>query len=185
MIFGIFFVAFIFSFQISATPKAIIIIRHGEKSPDKSNVNLDQKGCERAAALAPYFVGRDLFKDLKITKIFAQQPDSKDASMRPIETITPTANLLKLPINKDYTKEEIGELTNHILTHKNCDGHVVLICWAHEKIYEMVSLFGVKNHKKKWHGDVFDRTLIINFNGDKIDQYRDLPQRLLYGDSTN
>ncbi|OGB84565.1 hypothetical protein A3F66_03520 [candidate division TM6 bacterium RIFCSPHIGHO2_12_FULL_32_22] len=160
-------------------------MRHGEKSSDKSDINLNQKGRERAAALAPYFAGRELFKDLKITKIFAKNIGPKDASMRPIETIIPTANLLKISINKDFLKEEIGALTNHILTHKSCDKQIVLICWAHEKIYEMVSLFGVKNHKKKWHGDVFDRTLIINFNGDKIEQYRDLPQRLLYGDSTN
>ena len=169
--------------EIIPTSKAVIIIRHAEKPSDKKEKNLDQKGYERAAALAPYFFGRDIFKDLKISVIFAQAPNKTDLSMRPIETVTPTSKLLDLPINKDFTHDKVQQMVDFINTDKSCNNKVVLVCWEHHEIFEIASLFGIDKHKKKWHGDVFDRTLIINFSGNKISQYRDLPQKLLFGDS--
>src|ERR1700686_1116739 len=83
-------------------PSTILIIRHGEKPGDPATDNpadgpgLSTRGYERAAAPAPYVIatfGTPAF-------LFATQASKH--SNRPVETITPLSQALKLQINSNY-----------------------------------------------------------------------------------
>jgi len=82
--------------------KQIIIIRHGEKPGDPTTdndadgIDLSTRGYERAGALAVYIpatFGKPNF-------LFATQASKR--SNRPVETITPLAQALKLDIDSKY-----------------------------------------------------------------------------------
>lgn len=63
------------------------------------------------------------------------------------------------------------------------EGKMVLIAWEHRIIPEIAEEFGVMNAPKKWPGEVFDRLWVIDFEGGKPVNFRNLPQRLMFGDS--
>lgn len=88
-----------------ATPAQIIIIRHGEKPVNSNELNL--KGQERAAALAPYFLTtKALVQYGPSVAIYAQQPNGDDPSLRPLQTCLPTATALHLQVNTQYGHQQ-------------------------------------------------------------------------------
>ncbi len=169
-----------FSHTAIATPAQVIIIRHGEKPP--IGEILSTKGYERAAALSVYFTNS--LVGVGIPEFIYAQSSSGGHSERPIETVKPTANVLGLTINTNYTKDQYPQMVSDILKNPYLNNKIVLICWEHKVITDMTALFGVRPKPGKWHGDVYDRTFVIMFNNDgTIASFKNLPQQLMYGDS--
>ncbi|MDP1836701.1 MAG: hypothetical protein Q8K75_12350 [Chlamydiales bacterium] len=167
--------------SLQAMPAQVIIIRHGEK-PLKGN-DLDTKGKERAAALAPFFLGTPLLQKFGLpVAVYAQRPSSEDPSMRPIQTATPIAEALGIKVNTTYQHLQFARMAQEIRTRPEFHGKVVLVAWEHHVIPELARKLGAKNAPKKWDGDVFDRLWVITYDGSQV-LFQDLPQRLLYGDS--
>jgi len=193
-------------------PGQVLIIRHGEKvgdakKDDDGGRHLSIQGSARAAALPSLFAPDQPQLSCKLdhksgefiglyrqipTKgkaprfttpnfIFATQ-NSKH-SKRPIETVTPLATALNLPIDDNFadTDEEIAEMANAILNDLAFAGKIVLICWHHGKIPDVAKALGVSK-PPKWDGKVFDRVWQITFPRGKA-SLQDSPQMLLYGDS--
>ena len=194
-------------------PSYVLIIRHGEKvgdpktDDDEGGINLSIQGSARATALPSLFVPTqsqltcevDLdphhfkcsYEAMPVAGpparfptpdfIFATQ-ESKH-SKRPIETATPTATALGLPLNDGYKDKDkdIQKMAQAILTGAAYAGKVVLICWHHGKIPDVAQAFGVSS-PPKWDGKIFDRVWQITFPNGKA-KLDDLPQRLLFGDS--
>lgn len=168
-----------------ATPKCVIIIRHGEKTGNKNDENLDQKGKERSYALIPYFLGRDEFKDIKIDAIFAKGLSKDSKSHRTKETIQPLAKKLKLEINSQFTYETINKLAQFIKEDKSLDNKNVLICWDHKEIIDLIKLLGATPDMHKWHGKIYDLTIMLKFKNTGEISYKKLYQELMFGDSKN
>jgi hypothetical protein len=165
-----------------AQPAEIIIIRHAEKSPQGNHLSL--AGRERAAALVPYFLETpDVLEFKTPVAIYAQAPKNGTASVRAVETIKPLAEALKLPINETYVRDDYRKLVAEIMARKDYDGHTVLICWEHKVILDIAKELDVENVPSNWPASTYDRTWIIKFAPGQKPQLRDLPQRLMYGDS--
>jgi hypothetical protein len=193
-------------------PKQVLIIRHGEKvgDPKKDNDggrNLSVRGSARAAALPALFVpampqsacrlqqktGEFIGSYQKIplkgsaprfaTPNFIFATEKSKNSKRPLETVTPLAIALAMPINDRFTDDDadIKKMTNAILHDVAFAGKIVLICWHHGKIPDVAKALGIAK-PPKWDGKVFDRVWQITFPKGKA-TLADLPQMLLYGDS--
>lgn len=193
-------------------PSQVLIIRHGEKlgDPKKDNDggrNLSIQGSARAAGLPGLFVpaqpplschlhhqAEDFHGHYRQIPIKGKAPRfptpnfifatarSKD-SKRPIETVTPVATALNLPINDRFADndKDIEKMATAIFSDLCFAGKIVLICWHHGNIPDVAKALGVSK-PPKWDGKVFDRVWQITFPKGKA-TLADLPQMLLFGDS--
>ncbi|MBF0548221.1 MAG: histidine phosphatase family protein [Candidatus Riflebacteria bacterium] len=170
-------------FAFSA-PAQVILIRHGEKPPSGNELN--DQGRQRALALVKFFeTNPTVTKFGTPVSIYAMCPKGPDGSLRPIETVTPLARDLKININENFLKNETKEIVSDIMNNSAYNGKMILICWEHKAIPSIVSQFGW-NPTPDWPGgDVFDRVWILNFTGNRVTSFQDIPQHLLPGDSSN
>ena len=191
-------------------PGQVLIIRHGEKIGDPKKDNgggrhLSVQGSARAAALPSLFgptqsqlsckldpkvqnfIGSYQQIPLKGSAARFSTPNyilatqiSKN-SKRPIETVTPLATALNLPLNDGFADNDaaIQKMVNAVLN--DYPGSVILICWHHGKIPDIAKALGVSK-PPKWNGKVFDRVWQITYSKGKA-ALKDLPQMLLFGDS--
>jgi hypothetical protein len=165
----------------SAAPAQVIVIRHGEKPP--SGADLDDQGYQRAQALVAFFEHNPAVTQFGTpAAIYAMNPKDTGGSMRPIETVTPTAQALGLTIDHDYTRKQIPQLVKDILGNPAYDGKTVLICWEHTVIPSIVDAFGWTSAPQNWAGNSFDRAWILTFTGDKVTGFTDAPEHVLPGD---
>jgi hypothetical protein len=159
--------AFALANQAFAMPAQVIITRHGEKPASGNELNI--QGCERAYSLPNFFQPDNsaVWAYGKPAAIYAMQPDSDDGSVRPIQTIAPTADRLGLTINDTYTRLQYQPIVAEIM--QGYDGQTVLISWEHKAIPGLAQAFGVTLDKdtKKWPGAVFDEAWVIGFQGSK------------------
>ena len=164
-------------------PAQILIIRHGEKPGDPcddskaDDIGLSTRGYERAAALAfniPVTFG-------KIDYLFATKNSTH--SHRPVETITPLHKALKLKINHDFNDDDFKGIADHILGNPKYSGARILICWHHGKIPQLAAALLVADPPSPWPDEVFDRVWIIDYEAGGSGVLRNVPQKLLYGDS--
>lgn len=193
-------------------PNQVLIIRHGEKigdpkKDDDGGRHLSIRGSARAAALPSLFVPalpqlgcklraetKDFTGEFQSVPVKGSAPrfatpnfifatEKSKHSRRPIETVTPLATALALPINEEYGDNgpDIKTMTNAILTDAAFGGKVVLICWHHGKIPDVAKALGIAS-PPKWNGKVFDRVWQITFPKGKA-TLKDSPQMLLYGDA--
>lgn len=166
----------------AAGPAQIVLIRHGEKPPEGNG--LDVPGQERAAAYVAYFQIRpEMLQFGKPVAIYAQGAKSAEKSQRPVQTVKPLADALKLPVIDKYTREEFAKMVQEIQNNRAYDGKMVLICWEHHVILNIAKAFGARDLPERWHGHVFDRSWVLTFASDGSVGFRNLPQRLMFGDS--
>jgi len=191
-------------------PSQVLIIRHGEKLGDPKKDNdggrhLSVRGSARAAALPSLFLpalpqlGCSMHhKSAEFTAHYHQVPvkglaprfpspkhifatqASKD-SKRPIETVTPLATALALPLNDGFADKEasIKKMTEAIL--HEFAGEILLVCWHHGNIPDIAKALGIAK-PPKWDGKLFDRVWQITFPKGKA-TLTNSAQMLLYGDS--
>jgi hypothetical protein len=98
-----------------------------------------------------------------------------------VETVKGLARVLKLRVI-EYAHDDYKEMVREIAGKREYEGKMVLICWEHKAIPLVAQAFGVKD-PPSFPGKAFDRTWIISFPRDGTATLRDLPQRLMYGDS--
>ncbi len=162
-----------------ATPKNVILIRHAEKIPKENH--LDLKGYERAEALPYYFSYNPLYNNPPITHVFATGLEDADSSVRPIQTCTPTANYLKLPLNIDFKHTQTKEIANELLTNPKYDNSTVLICWTHGHVGYIVMALGCED-PGPWPADVFDQVYRVTFDAGQKPKFQKILQKLMFGD---
>ncbi len=165
-----------------AQPAEIIIIRHAEKPPEGNHLSLH--GRERAWALVPYFRETPELLEFKTpVAIYAQAQKNDSSSVRSVETVKPLADALKLPVNQSFIRDDYRSMLAEVMASKQYEGHTVLICWEHKVILDIARELGVENVPEKWPSSVYDRTWVITFRPGQKPQLKDLPQKLMYGDS--
>lgn len=150
-------------------PLRIIIVRHAEK-PISRQPHLALRGRMRAIGLSKL-----LPKIVKPDFVFAST--STKHSARPYQTIRFTANKLELSISTKFSDTEIKKLVKE-LKKKEFEGKTILICWHHGMMPKLIRELGHESPYEPWPEDLYDRIICIDADGIK-----NLPQRLLFGDS--
>ncbi len=158
-------------------PATILIIRHAEKLTD-GRQDLSETGYKRAALLPTLFTGaRD---DLPVPQYLFATRLSKHSN-RPVETITPLAQALKVPIDSTVMNDDYAMLAKELLSGKYAR-KAVLVAWHHGNIPQLAAALGAQPPYIPWPEGQFDRIWRIDYKNGKA-TLRDLPQRLLPGDS--
>lgn len=164
-----------------AFPPTILLLRHGEKPTDKTDIHLSSKGQQRAAALAPYLVSTYGIP----TAIYAMGQKKATTSVRPIETMRPTATVASIPLITKYDKDSYRDMTKEILGNTAYAGKTIFICWEHNQLLKIAKKLGVpKKSIPQWQSDDFDHIWRLTFASGSYG-LQVIPQKLLFGDSAN
>lgn len=178
--------------SLSALPAHVIIIRHAEKNTskghsDKKNVNeeLSLKGKERAAALPIFLLGAPELTALNSpAAIYASIPPKPAISQSAIETVRPLAEILKISVRDKFESNDYKRMVEEIKNDSLLSGKTVLICWENTYIPEIARAFGAFQTPATWSPSTYDRAWVITFQPSGKPIFQNLPQRLMYGDSS-
>lgn len=166
-----------------AEPASIFILRHAEKINDK-DVHLSPRGELRAQALAAFFTLNGFNERFGPPAGLYAVHANEGQSLRSIETLTPTAQALRLGIDTDFSRGDEEALMKNVLTNPAYDAKTVIIAWSHNDIPKLLKPF--KNDldvPSKWPKGVFDRFWLLTKDTTGAWVFSDIPQKLLPGDS--
>lgn len=174
-----------------AAPAQVILIRHAEK-PEYGN-ELSEKGYKRAEALVNFFRTAPAVTGYGTpVAIYAMAPKNEDSSVRAIQTVKPLANALAITLNTGFTRGQAHKLVADIMENPKYTGRMVLVCWQHGHLTDIVrelaeySPYGPAAPvalPAAWPDSSFDRAWIIDLYRGRVLSFKDVPQRLLPGDS--
>ena len=182
------------------SPQQILIIRHAEKTGDEGDAHLSRRGKERAAVLDKLFFASKDRPDPFPRPDFIFAARNSKGSHRPVETVTPLAMKLKLPINETYEsklpdappaggKDKADSapgmlaLRDKLFSDPKYLGKTILVAWRHGSIPELAKTLKASKSPAKWEDEVFDRVWQITYDDQGHATFLDRPQRLLPGDS--
>lgn len=169
----------LYSVNVFATPKHVIIIRHAEKPEDETINTLSPEGEKRAEALVSYVKNSPDMKRLGLPQfIFASSPKKEGSSIRSIQTVIPLSKALNVTINTDYMRDDYVLLVQELLTNPKYNNKTVFIAWAHKRIVKMTKALGATNAPDEWEDDEFDRTWVIHYKNNQYDSFENLKQNI-------
>jgi len=149
-------------------PSQIVILRHAEKPSDPHNPDLSPVGQQRADMLAEAIPR--LFPHLDF--LFATAPSKH--SNRPVETLTPLARALTMPLHADIADDGYDVLASDLLTKPDYGGKVIVVCWHHGYIPDLGLALRVPKSEMNdaegmegmhWNSKVFNLFWSIGFEG--------------------
>jgi broad specificity phosphatase PhoE len=166
-----------------------MIIRHAEKPTpgvdhgvdadgSSDTESLTPRGWQRAGALVGLFAGGRLPTP---THLFASKVGPQSSSRRPLQTLQPLSERLRVPTDTTFLKEELGQLVRSI---EAVEG-VALVSWEHHLIPAIANgLLGTSSTVPQiWPDDRFDLVWLIDLaSDDGSGRFRQVPQLLLHGD---
>jgi hypothetical protein len=163
----------------------VLIIRHAEVAD--SGHGLSPRGEERAEAYKNYFLNFTVdSKQRKPDEVLVAR-DSKQ-SHRPRLTVEPFAKAAKLPIDSRFDNKQPTDLAAELRA--NHEGKVILICWHHGQIPDVLRALGAAPETLlpggKWPRTVYDWVIMVSYdeNGRLIpESTRRISEHLLQGDS--
>lgn len=159
-------------------PATILIIRHAEKLTD-GRIDLSPVGFERAKLLPKLFLP-GARPDLPTPQVlFATHLSAH--SNRPVQTVTPLAAAMHLPINDSFEDNDFAGLAKELLSGKYA-GKVVLVVWHHGRIPQLATALGATPPYTPWPDQQFDRIWRIDYANGKA-TLQDLPYAIMPGDS--
>jgi hypothetical protein len=160
-------------------PATILIIRHAEKLTD-GRIDLSPTGFERARLLPNLFTPGAARPDLPTPQVIFATHLSPHSN-RPVQTVTPLAAALHLPINDSFSNDNYPALATALLSGKFA-GKIVLIVWHHGKIPQLASALGATPPYSPWPDNQYDRIWRIDYANGKA-TLQDLPYAIMPGDS--
>ena len=160
-------------------PATILLIRHAEKLTD-GRIDLSPTGFERARLLPTRFSPAAVRPDLPTPQVLFATHLSEHSN-RPVQTVTPLAAALHLPIDDSFKNEDYPALASALLGGKYA-GKVVLVVWHHGKIPQLASALGATPPYTPWPDTQYDRIWRIDYANGKA-TLQDLPYALMSGDS--
>jgi len=163
----------------------VLIIRHAENPA--TGHGLSPRGEQRAEAYKDYFTNFTVdSKRFEPQAVFAAK-DSKQ-SHRPRLTVEPLAKAAKLPIDTRFGSNESDHLAADLRATEQ--GKVVLVCWRHGVIPDLLRALGEKPKKLlpdgKWPDAVYDWVILLSYDQDGHlipASTRRINEHLLPGDS--
>jgi hypothetical protein len=167
-----------------ARPARVILLRHAEKPPDRSDVYLSERGRARARALAAFLTTEPVLgTDGQPAALFAPKATRGGHTFRACQTLEPLGERLTLSVQTPYGPGDYAALARHVLSDPALDGKAVVVCWTHDYLPALAKALGVKPKPPRWKASVYDRLWIVTCKGRNA-VLSDLPQNLLPGDST-
>ena len=164
---------------IPQPPATILLIRHAEKLTD-GNQDLSSTGFERAGLLPKAFSSAGARPGLPIPQVlFAARISSH--SNRSVQTITPLAQALHLPIDDRFSDHDYQALAAALLSGQYAS-KVVLIAWHRGRIPQLAAALGAKPPYDPWPEQQFDRIWRIDYSHGNV-TLLDLPYSIMPGDS--
>jgi broad specificity phosphatase PhoE len=163
----------------------VLIIRHAEVAD--SGHGLSPRGKERAEAYKNYFQNFTVDSKRRQPEVVLVAKDSKQ-SHRPRLTVEPFAKAAKLPIDSSIGNKRPTDLATELRA--NHQGKVILICWHHGQIPDLLRALGAAPEtvlpNGKWPKTVYDWVIMTSFdeNGRLIpESTKRISEHLLQGDS--
>jgi hypothetical protein len=150
--------------------ETIVMVRHGEKPPEKARGQLDCQGLNRALALPSV-----LARYGKPAAIFAADPakpvsDEAEPSVtrhsyvRPLATIEPYAIAQGMPVNAEIAATDIKGLQKELLK-PEFSNNLVVVAWEHlaarRFAEEMLKTFGQKDIVPRWLNSDYETIYIF------------------------
>ncbi|QAV22150.1 histidine phosphatase family protein [Proteus hauseri] len=159
----IFFSLLILGFSHMAySEQTLVFVRHGEK-PDNDSGQLTCKGLNRALSLPDVLINQ--FG--KPNALFAAAPKQSKLgnSLRSLQTITPTAIRVSLPIHLNFHAKEIKGLKEELLSNQY-ENTVIFIAWEHDNLVKVTKEImkqegGDPDLIPKWKSSDFDSIYIL------------------------
>jgi broad specificity phosphatase PhoE len=188
-----FFIAVFFSSALLVKANAqegpknsvLLIIRHAENPADGHG--LSPRGEERAKAYKNYFQNFTVDSKPRKPNAVLVAADSKQ-SHRPRLTVEPFTKAAKLPIDGSFGNKQPADLAAELRA--NHQGKVILICWHHGQIPDLLRALGAAPEtllpNGKWPRNVYDWVIMATFdeNGRLIpERTKRISEQLLQGDS--
>lgn len=176
------FFLLLLSETLFAMPAQILLMRHGEK-PVVGN-ELSEQGWLRAKALPQLFLDRAEFQRYGLpVALYAMSPNKEGGSLRAIQTLKYVSKQLNLPMETDFTRDQVDELINNIKNNKSYDNKMIVICWEHKVLVKIANRLGL-NEVSQWPSEQFDRIWSLNFSPEgTLTGFKNLPEKLLPTDS--
>lgn len=169
------------SAQAHALPAQVLLIRHGEKPPQGDD--LSDRGWARAAALPKLFLRPEFQASGAPVVLFAQQPRADGSQIRPFETLKFVAEQFHLPIDTDFTRDDVGGIAREIRQNPAYNGKFVVVCWEHNVMEDIAAALGV-TPRPTYPDNSFDRAWLLTYStADAAPRFEDLPEHLLDGDA--
>ncbi|NBN60085.1 histidine phosphatase family protein [Proteus sp. G2639] len=159
----IFLSVFILGFSHMAySDQTLVFIRHGEK-PDNESGQLTCKGLNRALALPDVLINQ--FGKPDALFVAAPKQSKLGNSLRSLQTISPIAIKMSLPIHLHYHAKEIKELREDLLS-QQYENSVIFIAWEHDNLVKvardiMKKEGGDPKLIPKWKSNDFDSIYIL------------------------
>jgi broad specificity phosphatase PhoE len=166
-----------------AQPRQVLLIRHAEKPANDADFHLSAAGKKRADALPELFRKSDGRPDPLPKPDFIFAATNSRHSHRPVETVTPLARSLKLPVDTRFENDDEVRLAKELLTNPRYEGKTVLVCWHHGHLPELARKLGVAKVPEKWKDGVFDQVWVITFDEKGKASLAGQAQKLLAGDA--
>jgi phosphohistidine phosphatase SixA len=141
-------------------PKRIIVIRHFNKPDSDKDQSLSELGWQRARELSDW-LPRNLDRP---DRIFSAMPSAH--SVRPFETIWPLSQTTAVLPDQRWADDDFKSLVEHVEHHK-FDDEVLLICWHHGKIPDLLDALGAPkgSYPAKWPEDDFKTYFVLDYAG--------------------
>ena len=176
----------------------IILLRHAEK-PDKDfapfgvtrkgqrdKESLQVRGWQRAGALIALFAPPNGKYGPALARpqfLYASKPLRRRGSRRPLQTLVPLSDKLGIKINSEFPRHEYDNMLEEVF---QCKG-VVIICWQREYLPDIAQI--ILDHRQIapaiWPEDRYDMMWLFDLNASSGRyKFKQVPQRLLMGDST-
>ncbi|MEM8074720.1 histidine phosphatase family protein [Morganella morganii subsp. sibonii] len=120
--------------RMTHSVQTLVFLRHGEK-PDNDSGQLTGKGLNRALALADLLISRYGRADA----LYAAAPKQSKLgnSLRSLQTITPVAIRLSLPVHLEFHAKETKALRDALLD-KAHHRHTVFVVWEHDNLVKKI-----------------------------------------------
>lgn len=141
----------------------VMIIRHAEDGA--TGPGLTPSGQERAEAYRDYFLNFTVdSKPLRPDVVFAAKDSKK--SHRPRLTVEPFAKAEKLRIDTRFGNNQSAKLAADLRA--NQQGKVILICWRHPYVPDLLRALGAKPEDLlpggTWPNRVFDWVILLSYD---------------------
>jgi hypothetical protein len=159
-------------------PATILIIRHAEK-PDDGQSDLSSAGAQRAELLPQAFSSGST-PELPTPQVIFAAAESAHSN-RSVQTVTPLARALNVPVNDRFSNGDYAALAKDLLSGEYA-GKVVLIAWHRGKIPQLATALGATPPYDPWPVQQFDRIWRIDYINGKP-TLRNLPYPVTHGDS--
>lgn len=140
-------------------PARLLVMRHAEKTGEKTDPHLSPGGSRRAQALATYIPQKFGKPDFLIAAA------TTGRSRRPRETLEPLASALRLGIMDTLGEQEIDKLLDH-LCKQTYAGKSGVIAWRHSDIPSLVTALGAPQGTtpNSWDDTVFNLIIEMTFS---------------------